>query len=542
MKKVYSLLLSDSKSEQDLPIKDQANNSDSDDDKSSITTEEDVPELLSSYNVEEDAMPEAPFFTNILVYTHYLIMISFALLTSWLRNYGIFRIKYSEELETQKDFVSLDNKFETLFINSIYRMASDVVNRPIVSVPSTRMLVQNRITHDYGWTYESNGVREVLNMGSYNYLGFSNNSGICAESAVDSISKYGLAIGSTKHEFGNHILQREMENQVADFLGVDSAITFPMGFGTNSMNISAFVNDDCLVISDALNHSSICLGCKNSNTSIKRFKHNDAANLEKVIRKALSSGNQKKNGAKFKKILIIVEGIYSMEGTIVDLPRILEVKKKYKAYLFLDEAHSVGAMGPNGRGVVDYWGLNPKDIDIMMGTLTKSFAAAGGYIAGSKKTIDFLKANGVGSCYGAVYSPPVVAQIQSSLGIISGSDGTTIGRDKIKSLLRNSRYFRLRLKQMGFHVCGSHDSPVIPLMTYYISKVVAFGRESFEHNLGVVSVGYPATPLTKARTRFCMCADHTQEDLDEALEVIDRVGDITGTKYGKADYSTKIVY
>uniref|UniRef100_A0A0N4Z498 Aminotran_1_2 domain-containing protein n=1 Tax=Parastrongyloides trichosuri TaxID=131310 RepID=A0A0N4Z498_PARTI len=497
------------------------------------TCSDDFTSATSPQNKELAEIPEAPFFTNLMVYFHYFTMISFAVFSAWLRSTKIFNIKYPQELETQKDFPSLDNKFETTFINGVYRMANDVVNRPISSVPGTKLTIKERVTDDYGWSYKFTGTyKDILNFGSYNYLGFSQNDGPCAEAAINEIENGGIGVCSTKHEIGNTILQREVEQQVANFIGVEDAIIFPMGFGTNSMNISSLVNDDCLVLSDQLNHNSIVTGCRMSKATIKVFKHNDPIDLERVIRKTLPYGNPKKGGSKYKKILIIVEGIYSMEGTIVDLPAIVAIKKKYNAYLFLDEAHSIGAMGPNGKGVVDYFGMDASDVDIMMGTLTKSFAAAGGYIGGSKKTIDHIRASSSGAIYGGVYSAPVLAQIQSSLRIIEGSDGSDIGAKKINNLLRNSRYFRAKLKQLGFHVCGSRDSPVIPIMTYYISKVVAFGREALLRDLGAVSVGYPATPLTAARVRFCMCADHTKEQLDSALKIIDKVGTMLGIKYG----------
>uniref|UniRef100_A0A0K0DUK9 Aminotran_1_2 domain-containing protein n=1 Tax=Strongyloides stercoralis TaxID=6248 RepID=A0A0K0DUK9_STRER len=543
--KIYELVLRNNvKSQNQDEIVPETENEDNSDNVS--TCSDDFTSATCPQNKDLADLPEAPFFTNIMVYFHYFTMIFFAVFSSWLRSTKIFKIKYPQELESQKEFPSLDNKFETLFINSIYRMASDIVNRPISSVPSTKLTLKERVTNDYGWSYEfTDTYKEVLNFGSYNYLGFSQNEGPCASAAIDQINKSGLSVCSTKHELGNTTLQREVEKQVAEFIGVEDAIIFPMGFGTNSMNISSLVNDDCIVFSDQLNHSSIITGCRMSKATIKVFKHNDPIDLERVIRKTLPYGNPKKGGAKYKKILIIVEGIYSMEGTIVDLPAIVAIKKKYNAYLFLDEAHSIGAMGPNGKGVVDYFGMNSSDIDIMMGTLTKSFAAAGGYIGGSKKTIDHIRASSTGAIYGTVYSAPILAQIQSSLRIIEGKDGTNTGVKKINNLLRNSRYFRGRLKQMGFHVCGSRDSPVIPVMTYFISKVVAFGREALLRNLGVVGVGYPATPLTAARVRFCMCADHTKEQLDSALEVIDEVGTMIGIKYATVTEemrNKKIVY
>ncbi|GMR46343.1 hypothetical protein PMAYCL1PPCAC_16538, partial [Pristionchus mayeri] len=373
-------------------------------------------------------------------------------------------------------------------------------------------------------------TKEVINIGSYNYLGFSHEKGPCADAAVAAIDLHGLAIGSTRHEIGNHEQLRDLEGYIARYLGVQAAITYPMGFATNSMNIAALVDQNSLILSDALNHASICLGSRIAGAKIKVFKHNDPADCERIIRKALCKPNPK-TGKPYNKVLIIVEGIYSMEGTIVNLPEFIRIKKKYGAYLYLDEAHSVGALGPTGKGVVEYWECDPRDVDIMMGTLTKSFAGSGGYIGGSERTIRYLRATCVGACYGAVFSPPVIGQVRSAMRIMQGEDGTRVGITKAEQLLRNTRYFRARLKQMGFIIYGHMDSPVVPLMTFYVTKAMCFGRETFKRGVGSVSVAYPATPLTGARARFCVSSDHTKEQLDKVLEVVFEVGDVTGTKY-----------
>jgi len=227
-----------------------------------------------------------------------------------------------------------------------------------------------------------------------------------------------------------------------------------------------------------------------------------------------------------------VEGIYSMEGSIVKLREVIELKKKYKAYLYLDEAHSMGALGSRGRGVCDYWGCDPQDVDLLMGTFSKSYGSVGGYVAGRKSIIDHLRINSHG-CYASSISPPVAQQIISSMSILMGLDGTNDGINRIQRLARNSRYFRRRLVQMGFIVYGNDDSPVSPLLLYYPTKVSCTTRELLKRGVGVVVVGTPATPLTLARARFCMSASHTKQHLDQALKAIDEVGDITNIKYLK---------
>lgn len=275
-----------------------------------------------------------------------------------------------------------------------------------------------------------------------------------------------------------------------------------MGFATNSLNLPTMLSPGCLVVSDEKNHASIILGLRLSGATIRVFRHNNMTDLEKVLQNAIVNG-QPKTGQPWKKIVIIVEGVFSMEGSVVRLPEVVALKKKYKAYLYLDEAHSVGAMGPNGRGVVEYFGLDPKDIDILMGTFTKSFGSSGGYIAGSKvhlhnayirhmhhllyywssrhrklifvcyfqKLINFLRVNSHAHCYAGSMAPASAQQVLSSMKIIMGLDGTKEGKRRTDQLARNTRYFRRRLAQMGVITFGHQDSPVVPLMVYWFSKI-----------------------------------------------------------------------
>jgi len=193
-------------------------------------------------------------------------------------------------------------------------------------------------------------------------------------------------------------------------------------------------------------------------------------------------------------------------------------------YIYLDEAHSVGALGPNGRGICDYYGINPSEIDVLMGTFTKSFGAAGGYIAGSKQLIDHLRLYSHSAVYAESVSVPVLKQIYSSMRMIMGEDCGSEGRHRIQTLARNSRFFASELRRMGFIIYG-YDSPVIPLLLMNPAKIPAFSREMLARGIAVVVVGYPATPIITSRVRFCISAAHTMEDLTWALEQISEVGD-----------------
>lgn len=301
------------------------------------------------------------------------------------------------------------------------------------------MSVRSRLPYTCPRRRFTGSKTEVINVGSYNYLGFAENAGRCAENALATLDEQGLSVCSTVAEFGMTQSQRELESLVAEFLGAEDAICFSMGFATNSMNAPCLVGkvsagrtvqinlwQNSLIISDQYNHASLVLGCRLSGAGIKVFKHNDMKSLEKTIRLALTQGNPK-TGKPYDKVLIIVEGIYSMEGSICNLPAIIALKKKYNCYLYLDEAHSIGAMGESGRGVVEYWGCDPRDIDVLMGTFTKSFGAAGGYIAGSRRLVEHLRRSSPTAFYALPMSPPVARQVFTSMSIIMGKDGTNDG-------------------------------------------------------------------------------------------------------------------
>ncbi|XP_063079360.1 serine palmitoyltransferase 2b isoform X2 [Engraulis encrasicolus] len=481
-----------------------------------------------------ESFEETPLLVAVLTYMGYGILTIFGYLRDFLRDWKIEKCHIAREREEQKDFVPLYQDFENFYTRNLYMRIRDNWNRPICSVPGARMDLVERVTPDYNWTFEHTGkvIKDVINMGSYNYLGFAENVGTCAEESADVTLKYGVGVNSTRNEMGNLDKHEELEELVARFLGVEASMAFGMGFATNSMNIPALAGKGCLILSDELNHASLVLGARLSGSTIRVFKHNNMQSLEKLLRDAVVHG-QPRTHRPWKKILILVEGIYSMEGSLVRLPEVIALKKKYKAYLYLDEAHSIGALGPRGRGVVDYFGLDPRDVDIMMGTFTKSFGAAGGYIGGKKELIDYLRSHSHSAVYATSMSPPVAQQIITSMKCIMGEDGTTLGRDRLRQLSENTTYFRRRLQELGFIIYGNEDSPVVPVMLYMPAKIGAFGREMLKRNIGTVVVGFPATPIIESRARFCVSAAHTREMLDTALSAISEVGDLLQVKYSR---------
>lgn len=475
----------------------------------------------------KESFEKISFVTAALTYLgfYFLMILGFV-------NQLFFTPKVARE-QNRKGYATLYDPFEVFYLRYVYRRIRDCWNRPISSVPGAELTLKDRVTHDYGWTFEFTGTEtRCINLGSYNYLGFAEATGSCAEQSIQTLKRYGCASCSPRLELGNLPIHDELEKLTAKFLGVEDAIVFGMGFATNSLNLPSLITEGCLVLSDEKNHASLILGLRLSGAKTKVFKHNNTDHLEKCLREAILKG-QPGSGKPWKKIFIVVEGIYSMEGSIVHLPEILKLKKKYKAYLYLDEAHSTGAMGTHGRGVCDYYGIDSRQVDILMGTFTKSFGSAGGYIAGSKELINHLRMYSQGHTYASSMSPPVAQQIITSMRIIAGEDGTDAGRKRTKQLARNTRYFRRRLNQIGVITYGSADSPVVPMMVYLYSKIGTVVRTLTTRGIASVGVGFPATPLMEGRIRFCLSAAHTKKQLDYVLSNIEELADTLGLRYSR---------
>lgn len=466
----------------------------------------------------------APIGILIMVQIQWFIVVSFAWMRACLLRLGFEKHDQAQERPEQLSFTPLYELWEPLFTLYIIRRLRDILNRPLAGTPGSQMLLKDRVSYDHAWTFQLTGTNtRVINLGSYNYLGFAQNDGLCARTAQTTIDAHGIGVGSSMHEFGNTTLHRELEKKTAEFLGTEDAICYPMGFGTNTMGLPAIVDKRCLVLSDELNHASLILGCRLSGATTKVFKHNNPKDCERRLLDALSHGHPM-TGLPYSKILIVIEGLYSMEGNVPELPDFVALKKKYRAYLFMDEAHSIGSMGRTGRGVSEYWRLPATDVDILMGTFTKGMSAAGGYMAGTSAVIRSIRAHSHG-CYAPTMSPPVVQQVVTALNILSGLDGTRDGIRRLAQLRINTRYFRRRLREAGFMVIGNEDSPVVPVLFYGTCKVAEFARQMLALNIGVVVVGFPATPIATERARFCLSSGHTREQLDYAIECITMVGD-----------------
>ncbi|KAL5008585.1 hypothetical protein ScPMuIL_014166 [Solemya velum] len=483
-----------------------------------------------------ETFEEIPLHVAIWTYLGHALLILFGQIREFLRTVRVEKLKGTVE-PAIKGFVPLYQDWSGFAKRNFYRRIQDCWNQPISSVAGPEIDLMERKSDDYNWNLKFTGkTKRVLNFGSYNYLGFAENSGPCVESVAKCSAKYGVGVCASLQEMGYLDLHKELDSVIAEYLGVEAAITLPMGFATNSMNMPSLVEKGCLILSDELNHCSLILGARLSGACIQTFKHNNMKDLEEKLRESIVTG-QPKTHKPWRKVLIVVEGVYSMEGSVICLPEVLRLKKKYKAYVYLDEAHSIGAMGPRGKGVVDYFGLDPRDVDVMMGTFTKSFGSCGGYIGGTKELINHLRLHSHASIYSCTMSPPVIQQIISSCRIIMGHDGTDMGKRRISQLKWNLRYFRRRLHEMGLIVYGNKDSPVVPVILCMLSKIGAFGRECLKRGLGTVVVSYPATPILLSRARFCISAMHSKEMLDKAIDIIDEVADLVNIKYSKRKIS-----
>jgi len=464
--------------------------------------------------------------------TMIFVMLNYTLMMLWGYIREGFRWFFPDrELKAPDGYAPLLRGSDDFFSRRMYRRVRDCWNRPINTRAGRVIGVMERTSDSGNKKFAMTGATiPCINLSSYNYLGFSEDLPSVTEDNLAALERYGTGACASSQEGGQTTLLRELETETADFLGKEAAVVYAMGFVTNFSGLAPLFCKDTLVVSDSLNHASLVAGVRMSHGRVKVFKHNDMKSLERIVRQAIVEGQPRTHRA-WKRIVILVEGVYSMEGEILDLPRVVEIKKKYKCLLYVDEAHSIGALGARGRGVCDHHHVNPADVDLLMGTFTKSFGSIGGYIAGSAKLIADLKRYSGASLLGDAMSSAAAKQALSSLRVMQGKDGTTVGQDKIRRLKENSIYMREELIKRDLVVLGEEASPVIPIMLYQPGKVAVFSRELLKRNVAVVVVGYPATALFEARCRLCISAAHTKEDLDRAIQAIDEVATIVGIRY-----------
>ncbi|XP_063533668.1 serine palmitoyltransferase 3-like [Cydia strobilella] len=421
-------------------------------------------------------------------------------------------------LMERTSYAPLYSTFDEFFSHYVYRRGRICYNWPVCSEPHSYITLMERTSDDYNWTFRFTG-RELkcVNLASYNYLGYRD-----GKAEVEAATRrYGLALSSPRAELGSCPLHAQLENELADFLGVEAAMVIGNGFSANSLTLPGLLDPGALVLSDAKNHASLRLGLRLGRVVVRVFRHNDMRHLEQLARQARAEG-------RWEKIVVVMEGVYSMEGSVGMLPAAIALKKQLGLHIYIDEAHSIG-LGPRGRGVTDMYGVNPRDVDVLMGTFTKSFVGMGGYIAGSTALVNRVRAHGHAHMYAQSMPPPVAAQVLSALHDLRAPSGQA----RAAALRDNTRYFRERLRAMGVVIYGHPQSPVVPMMTYSLSKMVACVKQLTAAEVASVGVCFPATPLHQARMRFCISAAHTREQLDKALAAIEDVADELGLRYSR---------
>ncbi|KAI1361605.1 serine palmitoyltransferase [Xylaria arbuscula] len=480
--------------------------------------------------LDAPVIDEPPYYYVLTTYISYLLLLALGHIRDFFGKRFSKKPLY-KTLKASNGYAPLNDDFDSFYTRRLKLRIDDTFARTTTGVPGRFINLLDRVSDNFNESYKYLGTTtETLNMSSYNYLGFAQSEGPCANAVEECVQKYGLSLCSSRADAGTSEFVCEVERAVADFVGKPDAMVFSMGFVTNASTFPALVSKGCLIISDELNHASIRLGARLSGAVIRSFKHNDMIDLEKKLREAIAQG-QPRTHRPWKKILVAVEGLYSMEGTMVDLPGVLNLKDTYKFHLYVDEAHSIGALGPRGRGVCDYFGIDPSRVDILMGTLTKSFGANGGYIAADKVIIDKLRTCNAATMLGESPTPAVLMQIYASLKIITGDLVPGEGEERLQRIAFNSRYLRLGLKRLGMIVYGHDDSPIIPIALYNPAKIPAFSHEMLKRKISVVVVGYPATPLISSRARFCVSAAHNKDDLDRLLAACDEVSSILQLKF-----------
>lgn len=351
------------------------------------------------------------------------------------------------------------------------------------------------------------GGKEVINLASYNYVGMSGHPRTSA-AAVKAIEQYGTSASGSRIIAGEKTLFCELEKAIAEWKHTEDAIVLVGGHSTNVTFVGNFCNERDLILYDALSHNSITQGCQLSRSDTKAFPHNDFEALEHMLSAARD---------KYEKILIVVEGVYSMDGDIAPIPDFVELKKKYDAFLMVDEAHSSCVIGKNGGGVDDYFDLQQGDVDIKMGTLSKGLGTCGGYIAGAKSMVSYLRYTCPGFMFSVGISPPLAAATLEAVKIMQK------GNPKVKALHDNITYFVEGAKKRGFNTCLAKETAIVPIMVGEDHYAYELSTLMLEHGVFVPAAVYPAVPKHQARLRFCLMSEHKPEQLDYALDTLEKL-------------------
>jgi len=345
--------------------------------------------------------------------------------------------------------------------------------------------------------------REVINLSSNNYLGLATHAKL-RRRAIEAIERYGVGSGAVRTIAGTMTVHLALEEKIAKFKNVEAAVVFQSGFTANAGTVQAILGKEDIIISDELNHASIIDGCRLSRAEIKVFPHKDLDACEKVLREVAARPGRK---------LLITDGVFSMEGDIAPLPGLVELAERYGTIMMIDDAHSSGVLGRNGRGTVDHFNLHGR-VDIQVGTLSKAIGALGGYVCSSRDAIEFLYHRARPFLFSTSHPPSVAASCLAAFEVLEEEP------QLIQRLWDNTNFFKEGLKRLGFDT-GMSETPITPVIVGDAALAHQFSRELFEAGVFAQSIGFPTVPKGKARVRTIVTATHTRDELSRALQILE---------------------
>ncbi|WP_376765133.1 aminotransferase class I/II-fold pyridoxal phosphate-dependent enzyme [Bordetella trematum] len=349
--------------------------------------------------------------------------------------------------------------------------------------------------------------KPYINYSSYNYLGMSGDPKV-VQAAKDAIDRYGTSVSASRLVSGERPIHRQLEEGLAKLYGVDDAITFVSGHATNVSTIGHLFGPRDLILHDELIHNSILQGVQLSGARRLPFPHNDWSTLDNIL-------DEQRH--QFERVLIVLEGIYSMDGDYPDLPHFVEIKRRHRCFLMVDEAHSLGVMGATGLGIREHFGLDGSDVDIWMGTLSKTLAGCGGYIAGESALVEHLKFLAPGFLYSVGMPPPVAAASLAALERMLEEP------QRVQALQARGRYFLERAQAAGIDTGTSTGLAVVPAIVGSSLKATRLSAKLFEQGINVQPILYPAVPEKAARLRFFISCTHTEAQIDNTIDVLQRL-------------------
>ena len=352
--------------------------------------------------------------------------------------------------------------------------------------------------------------KQVLNFCSNNYLGLANHPRIKA-AAKEAIDKMGVGPGAVRTIAGTMDLHVQLDERLAKFKGVESAITFQSGFTANLGTIPALVGKQDAIFSDELNHASIIDGCRLSGAKIIRYNHTDPQHLEEQL---------KAHRHEYRRAMVITDGVFSMDGDIAPLDKIYAVTQNYDVVLMVDDAHGEGVMGKGGRGIVDHFDLNGK-VDVEIGTLSKAFGVVGGVAAGDPKVVEWLHQRGRPFLFSSAMTVPDVAACLAAVDLLEEST------ELVDRLWSNTELFKTEMRNLGFDT-GKSVTPITPVMLGEAQLAQEFSRALYQEGVFGMAIGFPTVPRGTARIRGMISAAHSKDDLEQGLAAFEKVGTSLG--------------